>query len=210
VGDPLADVNLLDALRQSPNPVAARYSHARVADRLLLTGHSHQAWPDAALVGVKEGMRDAYELVDDKWDAAFERAERVRRGYRGWLHDPDAEIALGSNTHELVLRMLSALDVVRVPPAEVAGAVDDRTAAVMMSAVLFETATVVEGLDAVADAAERHGAAAGAGAVPVGRSAARSGRRARGGGQAAAGVSGKLTPVSSSDSVHSFFATSVS
>jgi len=30
----------------SPNPIAHHYARFRVADRLLLTGHSHQAWPD--------------------------------------------------------------------------------------------------------------------------------------------------------------------
>ena len=30
------------------NALASFYSRFRVADRLLLTGHSHQAWPDVA------------------------------------------------------------------------------------------------------------------------------------------------------------------
>ena len=31
-----------------PNPLASHYSRFRVTDRILLTGHSHQAWPDVA------------------------------------------------------------------------------------------------------------------------------------------------------------------
>jgi kynureninase len=188
-------VTLLDDLRATPNPVAADYTLARVDERLLLTGHSHQAWPDVAVEAVADGVRAALDLLDEKWARAFAQADRVRAGYRGWLHDPGAELALGSNTHELILRMLSSLDlrarprlvstdgefhtlrrqlgrlaeagleVVRVPAApastlaaRLAREVDDRTAAVLVSAVLFETSAVVPGLDEVARAAARHGA----------------------------------------------------
>jgi len=34
------------SLYASPNAIARHYSQFRVAERLLLTGHSHQAWPD--------------------------------------------------------------------------------------------------------------------------------------------------------------------
>jgi kynureninase len=171
------------------NPLAAHYSRFRVAERLLLSGHSHQAWPDVALEGQLEAFEDAARHVDEKWERAFAKAEEVRAGYRALLADPGAEIALGANTHELVLRMLSALDlrvlprlvstdgefhtlrrqlgrldeagleVVRVAaePADtlaerLAGEVDERTAAVLVSAVLFETARIVPGLDALARA----------------------------------------------------------
>jgi kynureninase len=171
------------------NPLAAHYSRFRVAERLLLSGHSHQAWPDVALEGQLEAFEDAARHVDEKWERAFAKAEEVRAGYRALLADPGAEIALAANTHELVLRMLSALDlrarprlvstdgefhtlrrqlgrldeagleVVRVAaePADtlaerLAGEVDERTAAVLVSAVLFETARIVPGLDALARA----------------------------------------------------------
>src|SRR5690606_11415573 len=52
---------------------------------------------------------------DGKWDLAEAAAERVRDGYRALLADPDGEIALGANTHELVVRLLSALDLVARP-----------------------------------------------------------------------------------------------
>jgi kynureninase len=57
--------------------LASHYSHFRVADRLLLTGHSHQAWPDVALECQTEAFDDAADLVDDRWDRAFALADAV-------------------------------------------------------------------------------------------------------------------------------------
>ncbi|MEJ2334054.1 MAG: hypothetical protein P8Y26_00310 [Gemmatimonadales bacterium] len=93
----------------TPNPLAAEYSRFRVADRLLLTGHSHQAWPDRGFVGQQRAWLDAAELADEKWDRAFAKADRVRAGYGRLLGDEPDRIALAQNTHELVLRFLSAL-----------------------------------------------------------------------------------------------------
>ncbi|HEX6232516.1 MAG TPA: hypothetical protein VFZ63_05270 [Jiangellaceae bacterium] len=95
------------------NKLAPHYSRFRVAERLLLTGHSHQAWPDVAVEGQLAALTDAADAVDDKWDRAFAKADEVRAGYRRQLGDPDGDIALGSNTHELVIRFLSALNVRR-------------------------------------------------------------------------------------------------
>ena len=202
---------------------------------MLLTGHSHQAWPDVAFEAQQQAWLDAAEMVDDKWGRAFEVADEVRAGYRGLLDDPDGHIALGQNTHELLIRFLSALplrerprlvttdgefhtirrqldrleeegiEVVRVGAgadfvrgankvglggrgeagggaagdgrsARAAGsahstraagdsiaervirAVDDRTAAVLVSSVLFRDARIVEGLDEVTAACARVGA----------------------------------------------------
>jgi kynureninase len=184
----------LDGLRASPNALAPHYSRFGVADRLLLTGHSHQAWPDVAVTGQLAAFDDAARYVDAKWDAAFAKADRVRAGLRRLLDDPAAELALGANTHELVIRFLSALDlarrprlvtsdgefhtlrrqltrlaeagieVVRVPamPADtladrLAAAVDGRTAAVLVSAVLFETSRIVPHLGELAVSCARHG-----------------------------------------------------
>lgn len=184
--------------------LASRYSRFRVGERVLLTGHSHQAWPDVAFEAQQQAWLDAAEHVDDKWARAFAVADRVRDGFRRLLDDPDGDVALGHNTHELVARFLSALplrdrprlvttdgefhtvrrqlarleeegiEVVRVATGgrsgsgaralgaelagELAGAVTDRTAAVLVSSVLFRDATIVEGLDRVADACARTGA----------------------------------------------------
>jgi kynureninase len=97
------------ALYASPNVLAQHYTRFDVANRLLLTGHSHQAWPDVAFTGQQRAWEDAARLVDDKWARAFDVADRVKRGYARLLGDDDAEIALGQSTLELVARMLSAL-----------------------------------------------------------------------------------------------------
>ena len=185
----------LDDLRRTPNALAADYSSFRVTDRLLLTGHSHQAWPDVAREGQLEAFKDAALCVDEKWDRAFAKADQVRDGFRRLLDEPDAEIALAQNTHELVTRFLSALDlrrrprlitsdgefhtlrrqlarlheegleVVRLPahPVEtlterMVAALDRRTSAVFVSAVLFETAHIVPHLGALARACTEAGA----------------------------------------------------
>ncbi|HUR76822.1 MAG TPA: hypothetical protein VMZ22_02665 [Acidimicrobiales bacterium] len=92
------------------NRLAPHYARFGVTARVLLTGHSHQAWPDVALAGYLEAFDDAARHVDDKWERAFAQAERVRAGYRRLLGLPTAEVALGSSTFELVVRFLSALD----------------------------------------------------------------------------------------------------
>jgi kynureninase len=179
----------LDELRQSPNVLASDYSAFRVADHLLLTGHSHQAWPDVAREGQIEAFEDAAQHVDEKWDRAFAKAEEVRNGFRRLLGEPGAEVALGQNTHDLVIRFLSALDLRRRPrlitsdaefhtlrrqlarldeaglevvrleakpldslAERMAADLDERTSAVLVSAVLFETGRIVPGLDELAAA----------------------------------------------------------
>ena len=99
----------LDDLLGDPNALAPHYGHFRVSERVLLTGHSHQAWPDVGLRAQERAWLDAADLVDRKWNAAFQEADRVREGYRRLLGDSDGHIALGSSTHELVVRLLSAL-----------------------------------------------------------------------------------------------------
>ena len=89
--------------------LAEHYSAFRVSERLFLTGHSHQAWPDVAREGQLEAWQDAAEQTDLKWERAFAKAERLRDGVRVLLEDPGAPVALAPNTHELVLRFLSAL-----------------------------------------------------------------------------------------------------
>lgn len=97
--------------------LARHYSRFRVSERLLLTGHSHQAWPDVAFEAQQQAWLDAADLVDDKWARAADVADTVRAGWRRLLNDPGGDIALGQNTHELVVRLLSAL----VGPARATG-----------------------------------------------------------------------------------------
>jgi kynureninase len=188
-------VTTVESLCRSPNELARHYARFRVAERLLLTGHSHQAWPDVALHGQIEAFTDAADTVDRKWDLAFAKAQRLRAGFRALLDDPAADIALGGSTHDLVVRFLSSVDlprrprlvtsdgefhtlrrqlarlaeegveVVRLPafPADtlaerMASHVDDRTAAVLVSSVLFGTSRIVPNLRALAAACTRVGA----------------------------------------------------
>lgn len=97
------------------DPAALRphYSAFLRPDRILLTGHSHQAWPDAAKEGLLEAFADAAAHVDRKWDRAFEAADAVRDAVVARIGGRREEIALGQNTHELVTRFLSALDLKR-------------------------------------------------------------------------------------------------
>jgi kynureninase len=91
------------------NALARHYSRFRVSARLLLTGHSHQAWPDVGFEAQQRAWLDAAEHVDEKWSRAEEHASRVKAGYMRLLGDVEGDLALGQNTHELVTRLLSAL-----------------------------------------------------------------------------------------------------
>src|SRR5947208_859186 len=93
----------------NPEELAKHYTRFRVSERILRTGHSHQAWPDVSFEAQQQAWLDASELVDDKWERATEQAARVQAGFRRLLGDADGDIALGHNTHELVTRLLSAL-----------------------------------------------------------------------------------------------------
>ncbi len=184
-----------DSLYRSPNALAAHYSRFRVGERLLLTGHSHQAWPDCGFKGQQQAWFDAAEYLDHKWELAFEKAEQVRRGFARLLDDLDGHIALGSNTHEMIIRFLSALplvkrprivttdgefhslrrqldrmaeegvEVVKIPSSPAAlvaerlqEEVNDQTAAVIVSAVFYQTGQIVTDLGDVLTACSRVGA----------------------------------------------------
>jgi len=178
-----------------PEEIAKHYRRFGVSERILLTGHSHQAWPDVGFEGQAQSWLDAAAYVDDVWEKAFAKAVDVRRGFARLLGDAPERIALAASTHELVVRFLSALplrerprlvttdgefhtirrqldrlaeegiEVVKVahePAATVAErlakAVDKRTAAVLVSAVLYGNAHIVPNLRAGLAAAKRFGA----------------------------------------------------
>lgn len=172
------------------------YQSFQISERILLSGHSHQAWPDVAKVGMLKCFEDAAKHIDDKWQAAFEKADRVRDFYRGLLGEPQAQIALGASTHELILRFLSDLkgfkqsqnrpikivttdgefhslrrqlnrlkdlqvniDVVPVQPSHtlaerLIAKLDDKTDAVMVSAVFFGTSEIFSEIGLVAQSAK--------------------------------------------------------
>ncbi|MEZ4398406.1 MAG: aminotransferase class V-fold PLP-dependent enzyme [Kofleriaceae bacterium] len=78
--------------------------------RILLTGHSHQAWPDAARAGHDEAFADAALHVDDKWARVFAAQDELRRYIGARIGAPPDQLTFAANTHELVTRFLSALD----------------------------------------------------------------------------------------------------
>lgn len=77
--------------------------------RVLLTGHSHQAWPDVA----RDGMNEAFDLaaahVDDKWAAVESAQDDLRAHIAARIGCAPRELAFAPNTHELVARFLSAM-----------------------------------------------------------------------------------------------------
>src|SRR5512138_1712527 len=85
----------------------AAYSHFLRPGRVLLTGHSHQAWPDVARDAMIQLFDDAARLVDDKWSAAvFPKCDAVGRAILSRMgFDPGDPIAFGKSTHELVFRL---------------------------------------------------------------------------------------------------------
>lgn len=97
-----------------PRALRREYQAFLGRDRVLLTGHSHQAWPDVAKAAMVRAFDDAALHVDDKWAAAFAAADAVRTGIADRIAGATAdEIALAPNTHELVVRFLSAVDLGR-------------------------------------------------------------------------------------------------
>ncbi len=184
-----------DALYRTPNALVPHYSRFLASDRLLLTGHSHQAWPDCGFDAQQQAWLDAAEYVDEKWERAFNLADRVRRGFARLLDDKTGDYALGGSTHELVVRFLSALPlrarpriittdgefhtlrrqldrlaeegieilkVAQLPTASIAerlvAAMDNRTAAVMVSWVFFGNAHIALRLGEVRRRCEQVGA----------------------------------------------------
>src|SRR5436190_18722464 len=97
--------------RPTVTEIARHYSRFHVTERILLTGHSHQAWPDVGFDAQQRAWLDAAELIDDKWERAAEQAAKVRAGFARLVGDSLDNIALGQNTHELVTRWLSALPI---------------------------------------------------------------------------------------------------
>lgn len=173
------------------------YSAFLRSDRVLLTGHSHQAWPDCARDAQLAYFDDTASLVDDKWGrAVFPKMNDVAQRVLGRLgFDAGDALAFGKSTHELVFRLLTCLrwserprivtttaefhslhrqlsrleeegvEVVWVDATERAtlsdrllAAINDRTAMVATSAVLFEDAFVLPRLGEIVSKAVHVGA----------------------------------------------------
>jgi kynureninase len=94
---------------------ALYYRKFRVGERILLTGHSHQAWPDVALDGQMQAFMDAADHVDEKWSRVFSKAQTVKKAYQACMGDVSGNIALSASTHDLLVKWLSALDMRKRP-----------------------------------------------------------------------------------------------
>jgi selenocysteine lyase/cysteine desulfurase len=95
----------------------AAYSRFLEGDRLLLTGHSHQAWPDVVRDALLAFFDDSARFVDDKWErAVFPKLDAVGRTILARMgFEPGDAIAFGRSTHELVFRLLTCLPLAKRP-----------------------------------------------------------------------------------------------
>lgn len=176
------------------NKLIPHYTHFNVSERLLFTGHSHQAWPDVAREGQTEYFDVCARDVDNKWAAAFEKTEILRNYLRDFYDDPDGFYCREESTHVLFVSWMSSLDLknkpkvistdgefhslfrqlhrleeeglefVQVPvhPGDtfaerIIDEIDDRTSAIMLSRVYFETSLINTHLSEIAAAAREKG-----------------------------------------------------
>ena len=80
-------------------------------DRVLLSGHSHQAWPDVARAAQMAYFDDSARFVDEKWErAVFPKMESVQRRLLARMGLPETDaLTFGKSTHELLVRLLTCL-----------------------------------------------------------------------------------------------------
>lgn len=102
----------IDQLAQRLIP---HYCHFDVANRLLFTGHSHQAWPDVAREGLAEYFDVCARMVDRKWEVAFEKTEVLRQYLRTYYDDPDGFYCREESTHFLLVSLMSSFDLKKKP-----------------------------------------------------------------------------------------------
>lgn len=83
--------------------------------RLHFAAHSHHLWPDASFDGHMAAWQDAADLADHKWGKVFgEVIPEAQRHIAAELALPDpASIAFSPNTHDFLLRIVSALPMER-------------------------------------------------------------------------------------------------
>lgn len=182
----------MNDIDQLANKLAPHYSHFDVQNRLLFTGHSHQAWPDIALEGLKESFTSAASEVDTKWQPAFDKAEVLRNYLREYYNDPNGWYCLGENTHLLLVSWLSSFDLQNKPKvittdnefhsmhrqlhrlqeeglqvkavdghsdtivSDIEQRLDDRTSAIMLSRIYFESGIINQNISEIAALARKH------------------------------------------------------
>lgn len=180
----MSDINAL-AKRLIPH-----YSYFNVGERLLFTGHSHQAWPDVAREGQLEYFDVCARDVDNKWDESFRKTEVLRDYLREYYDDPYGFYCREESTHVLFVSWMSSLDLKNKPKIvstdgefhslyrqlhrleeeglefvrvathpddtfaeRIIDELDERTSAVMLSRVYFESSLINTHLTEIAAAA---------------------------------------------------------
>lgn len=80
-------------------------------ERIHFAAHSHHLWPDVTLDAQIQAWTDGVQLADRKWDKVFgEVYPAAQRNVAGELGLPDpSTIAFSPNTHELLVRLFSAI-----------------------------------------------------------------------------------------------------
>ncbi len=80
-------------------------------DRLHFAAHSHHLWPDVSFEGQVQAWQDAASLADHKWNKVMGPVWQEAQGHIAReLNLPDpATIAFSSNTHDFIVRIVSAL-----------------------------------------------------------------------------------------------------
>ena len=83
---------------------------AAAPGRLHCAALSHHLWPDASFVGPMQAWTDGIELADTKWDKVFsEVIPEAQAHVCGELGLPDpANVVFSSNTHDFLIRLVSA------------------------------------------------------------------------------------------------------
>lgn len=95
-----------------PLDLRAAFSRFRAEKQgqLHFTAHSHHFWPDITRDAQIEAWDDAARFVDDKWERVLGAVwGEVSQAVADHLRLPDpATLVSGANTHEFILRLLSA------------------------------------------------------------------------------------------------------
>lgn len=81
------------------------------SDRLHFAAHSHHLWPDVSEDGQVQAWEDAAKLADLKWDKVMGPVWAEAQGHVARelaLPDPST-IAFASNTHDFLIRIVSAI-----------------------------------------------------------------------------------------------------
>jgi len=89
------------------------FSRSLSADpsRLHFAAHSHHLWPDASFDGQIQAWNDAARLADRKWGKVMDEVWPEAQGYvaRELGTDDSGAIVFSSNTHDFLIRLVTAV-----------------------------------------------------------------------------------------------------